>query len=175
MPKKDSLSDQEIEELLNACKTDRERFIITILIYTGLRVDELAHMKGYWIDTKKELINVPDREGDWTPKTKHGVRSIPVVESRLKFALNRFFKDNDEVGMTRTTIWRIVRKVAERTSIKRKVYPHALRSTFASILAYKGISEGTMCSIMGWSNIKTAQAYVKLSGKRAKEELTRKW
>lgn len=175
MPKKDALNDQEIEELINACETDLERLIIITLIYTGMRVDELAHLKKYWMDFRNDVINIPSQDGDWKPKTEHGSRAIPIVEARLKYVLNQYFSGNEKIGLSRTTIWRIIKKIGSRTSIKHGIYPHSLRSTFASILAYKGISEGSMCSIMGWSSIKTAQDYVKLFGARAKEELIRKW
>lgn len=174
MPKKDALSDQQVEELINACRSDFERFTITTLLFTGMRVDEFSNMKKYWVDLEKMLINIPAKDGEWKPKTKAGARAIPIIEPRLKYELKKFFKSNLAVDKERTTIWRLVKNVAKRTDIK-KIYPHALRSTFATMLIYKGISEGTLCSVMGWSDIKTAQSYFKLSGQKAIEEMKRKW
>lgn len=173
--KKDALSDQQIEILLNACENDTERFYLTILIFTGMRVDEFAHMKRYWYDKKNNIINVPRREGSWKPKTKAGIRAIPIVEPRAKFVLDKFFEKNLEVGRHRASIWRVVKKVASRTKISHKVYPHALRSTFATLLSFKGMSEGTIATVLGWSSILTAREYVKLSGQRAKVEMESKW
>lgn len=175
MPKQDALSDREIEQIINATETDFEKFMIVTLIFTGMRVDEFANMKKYWVDFEKELVNVPKQDGDWRPKTKAGARAIPIIEPRLKYEIEKYFRKNLDVDKDRTTIWRAVKKVAARTSINHKVYPHAFRSTFATMLIYKGISEGTLCSVMGWSDIKTAQSYFKASGKKAIEELKRKW
>lgn len=173
--KKDALEEEEIERLLEACKHTDEVFVITSLVYTGMRVSELAHMHRSWIRWQLEVIQIPEEWQGWTPKTKQGARAIPLIEARLKEVLRGWFALNEQVAMDRSTIWRMVKRVAERSGISRKVYPHSLRATFATKLAFNGMTEASICAIMGWSSIKTAESYVKISGARAVQEMREKW
>lgn len=173
--KKDALEEFEIEQILNACKNSDETFILVTLIYSGMRVSELAHMHRSWIKWQNDIIQVPDEFEGWSPKTKQGARTIPLTESRLKEVLRSWFTLNERVAMDRSTIWRIVKRVSTRSGITRKVYPHSLRATFATKLAFMGMSEATISQTLGWADIKTASSYVKISGARAVQEFREKW
>ena len=170
-----ALEDHEIEQLLNSCKTSDEVFVLTSLVYSGMRVSELAHMHRSWIKWQQGVIQIPNEFEGWMPKTKKGARNIPLIEPRLKEVLRSWFTLNERVAMDRSTLWRIVKRVAEKSGLTRRGYPHSLRATFATKLAYLGMSEASIQHIMGWENIKTAGRYVQSSGARAVEEMKQKW
>jgi hypothetical protein len=66
-----------------------------------------------------------------------------------------------------------VERVAERSGIEVKVYPHALRATAATRLAYKIKNPQVLCDIFGWGELKIAQYYIRRAGGLAEEELER--
>jgi len=170
-----ALEKHEIETLLNNSKTSEEVFLITTLLYTGMRVSELSHMKRSWIQWQNLQIIIPKQEDEWTPKTKQGARTIPLIEPRLKEVLRSWFTLNENVAMDRSTIWRIVKRVASRSQLTKRVYPHSLRATFATMLAFMGMSSASIQHIMGWAKLTTAERYIQSSGARASEEMKEKW
>lgn len=180
--KENALTDKEIEDMFNACKDDKDKLILLVLVYSGLRVSEFAHLRASWVDWQEETINVPamqncnklccvQRAGSWQPKTKMAVRSVPMKEVRLKEVLRAYFTLNNEVPLTTVAIWYRVKRLAQRANIAHKVYPHALRATAATLFAHKGISAPTLQYIMGWSQLKWAELYVQSSKRRALEEV----
>ena len=180
--KRDALEENELNELINQCqsvpeKFSKEHFVVLVLAFTGMRADELSHFKPSWIKWQKGVIEIPSEEDGWTPKTIHGARSIPLKDNRLIDILKRWTYEYNfkPIKMKRVTIWRIIQKVASRTKIMKKVYPHSLRATFATTLAFKGFSASSIQHIMGWGSIVMAMEYVKSSGARAKDEFMEKW
>ncbi len=171
----DALEDEEIEQLINACKTKKEKFIIITLIYTGMRVSVFCSMDKDWIRWQKGVIHIPNQKGDWKPKTDSGNRDIPIRDVGLTTMLKEWFTLYDEVGMNRITVFRTIKRIADRTNINKKIYPHSLRATYATMLAFKGASESAVRYAMGWSQFKTAQSYISNSGARAIKEIEEKW
>jgi len=181
--REDALEEEDIEKLIGACSNKLEKLIIIGLIYTGMRVSEFSHFKAGWIKWQNNIIQIPSQmpcscpecRGSWKPKSKNGARIIPIIDERLRAVLRNYFTLYDDIKMHRSTIFRKVREIASRTDIKNKVYPHSLRATFATMLAYKGVSAGTLMTVLGWGRIDTAQHYIQKSGIRAIEELREKW
>lgn len=175
--RQDALEDNEFEELISKCKTKKELFMVLTLGFTGMRADELSHFKPSWIKWQKEIIQIPPTDNGWKPKTKAGARTIPIKEPRLKEILEWWSFQNQmkSVKFNRITVWRIIGDVANRTKIQKKIYPHSLRATYATKLAFKGMSPSTIQHIMGWATINTANEYVQSSGARSKQEFMEKW
>ena len=173
----DALEDHELDELLSKCKTNKEKFIIFTLAFTGLRADELAQMRPNWIKWQKGVIEVPLQQGEWQPKTTAGNRTIPIKDNRFLDILRQWSYQYaiEPVKLSRVTVWRTVQRVASRAKIMKKIYPHSLRATFATRLSFKGVSPITLMHVMGWSDLKIANEYVQSSGARAKQEIDEKW
>jgi len=179
------LSNEEIEKMIAACKNEKEKMIILTLIFTGLRVGEFVHLRTSWINWQKKvpLIIIPihqdcdckecKREGRgtvWSAKTKAGVREIPIMEIRTREALKRYYTFENSVNMTKVGVWKVVKRVAVRAGLTKRVFPHALRATTATIFGHKA-SAPSVAYIMGWSKIGTAEQYVQSAKRRALEEL----
>ncbi len=158
--KNNALGKEERKELIDACKNIKEETVIKTLLYTGMRASEFANMKYSWINWQDDEINVPYEEGDWKAKSRNSERDIPLMRMP-RVVLKKWFKDNDEIDMGRSTVFRIVKRVAKRTDIMKKVYPHALRATFATILASRDMNATDIQEVMGWADISTANNYVK--------------
>lgn len=158
--KEDVLNEEERMRLLTACKTDKEKLIIRTLLHTGMRVSEFCNMKEMWIDWHKGEIHIPLKDENWKPKTKHGARIIPL-DFETKNVLYKYFQNNKQIGFERSSVWRIVKKIGSRLRPFKKVYPHSLRATFASMLSEKGVNAADLQYIMGWAKLETANSYVR--------------
>jgi integrase len=169
----DVLSPQELKLMLLASSGDlKDSFIFRTLVFAGLRVSELKHLRHSWVNLEEQTITVPTRQycdcaeckrkrdGIWRPKTKKGARTI-LIHPMLMPVIREFIDRYEEIGLSTFTLWRRVRKIAERAHISRSIYPHCLRATAATMLAYQKISAPALKYVMGWETLDAADAYVK--------------
>jgi len=200
--KENVLNDDEIAALLEAIKTQREEFVVKGILYTGLRESAFHHMTRDWLDFDRQLIRVPRKQrctvcksckqarysksgnvtkepDTWVPKTTAGTRTIPMVPEVQPILDWYFNQQNNETVMQqyrwRQDLYNTVKKVAKRTKIKHPVFPHALRGTFATILALKDFDVWEIKDVLGWKTIQPAMFYVSLAGEQIKKSFEEKW
>jgi len=178
-------SPEEIAKLRSCCQNQEELLLVDIPIEAGLRIGELAHLRRSWLD-KDGAISIPDRQscncgectrlkaGYWAPKTKAGIRSIPLKPA-LARELKEYLASHPEgFGLSRVALWTKLKTIAKRAQVA-SVFPHSLRATCATRLAEEGISAATLQYLMGWSSLNSADAYIRSSKRRAQEELAKIW
>jgi integrase len=73
----------------------------------------------------------------------------------------------------RVTIYRTVDRVASRTGLLERVYPHSLRATAATRVAYRIKNPQVLCDVFGWGQLAIAQYYIRRAGGLAEEKLER--
>jgi len=166
---------EEIESLFKYCKNDYERALLAVLWETGCRVGELQSIKirdvtftGYGA---KIIV---------TGKT--GERPLPVIQysSYLwSFFEHHPFKDRPEAfffhGHTpqsrypiphkpieQQSVNRILRRLARKAGIKKRISSHIIRRSRATYLARK-LTERELMLFMGWTSPRVVGIYVKLS------------
>jgi site-specific recombinase XerD len=201
--KRNLLTDEEVSRLLQACRGSVERFVVYVLLYTGLRVSEFVHMQRSWVSFKSEFIVVPESQpctfhhecrkkryvrdwsygrkvlvhNVWRVKVPEAARSIPLLPE-VKPVLEEFFRKHksvSEVISDRVEAWRIVKTVAERAGLSKRIFPHVLRGVFASILAGKEFDALSIQAILGWKSVKTADEYIRISPQRLMKMTKEKW
>jgi len=96
--REDVLNPQQATSLLRPI----DKVIIHTLLYAGLRVSELCHMRRDWLNFEENTLTVPmrqfcqcwecrkHRDGTWRPKTKKGAREI-ILHPALLPVLQEFF------------------------------------------------------------------------------------
>ncbi|MEM3484798.1 MAG: tyrosine-type recombinase/integrase [Candidatus Methanomethyliaceae archaeon] len=199
--KRNLLTEDEVAQLISSCKDEKESFVINVLLYTGMRISEFIHMNRSWI--RNNFIKIPEYErcdkhyecrrqrvvvdwsrgqkvrvqNMWRVKVPEAVRSIPIlpeVEPHLRSFFSKY-KSVNEVVKNRIEAWKIVKDVARRAGINKRIFPHVLRGTFASLLAGKDFESMSIQAILGWKSIKTADEYVRLSPQRIMKMVKEKW
>lgn len=109
--------------------------------------------------------------GLWRCKTPDSKRNIGIVPELLPL-FEDYFKTHHSIMEqfnSRITIWRILKRVYKRTSIKLNVFPHSMRSTFASLASESIDNSVDLKNLLGWKDIGIAQYYVKMSSERVKK------
>lgn len=71
--KRELLSDDEVNELTNACETFREKFVIWTLLDTGLRLSEFANLSKDNIQWQKRRLVIYGKGGPYGKKTKRRI------------------------------------------------------------------------------------------------------
>ena len=175
--KREPLDEEELQQLIEAAESDSmsNEFIIRVLAHTGLRVGEFCAMRSSWVDWQAELLRVPAEEGDWSPKSSAGARSIPLKDPDTIRVMREFFKRNDSIPWTRSTVYRRVVSVAAQTDVKRKVTPHVLRHTYGSLIASRGATAQYIRQTMGHATIESSQNYLQYHGATLQSEADELW
>jgi integrase len=109
-------------------------------------------------------IAVEKIEGNWwRPKTEAAVRGVPFDWCpRAELALERFAEEFDHFKRSSTAISRRIKTAAKYASGLEAddVYPHCLRATAATYQVSRGLGAHALTSMLGWSNLATAQVYI---------------
>jgi len=105
-------------------------------------------------------------------KTKR--RIIPMTE-RVQGLIEYHFAENNSTGISKRTIERTVKKVADKAGISKPVSLHLLRHTFAVNCIKKDISTRALQSLLGHDRLVTTEIYLKLSPEDANREFINKW
>lgn len=165
------LSIEEIERMIDVIDLSRDdghrnRAIIETLYGAGLRVSELVNLR---------ITDIHHGEG-YVVVTGKGSkqRLVPIGEKALKeidlymekrgqlpriYDVNVLFLNRRGKKLTRVMIFTIIKDVAERASIKKKVSPHTFRHSFASHLVEAGADLRAVQEMLGHESILTTEIY----------------
>ncbi len=157
--KQDALSGIEPVMLLNACHDLLDNLTARLPLYTGMIIGEVQHLKQSWLDCEKGIIQIPARQQCscyecrkwrkeiWTPKTAAGQRSLLIV-----LELEPYLRQlGDGVNRSRQALEQRFERIRQRSELRKVCYPHALRATFATRLAERGISAPSLTYLMAFN------------------------
>jgi len=170
--KREPLSNEETDQLANAADTFTEKLVIFTLLDTGLRVAELAELKKKDIQWQERRLIIYGKGGIYGKRSKR--RVLPMTE-RVRRVLEHHFAVENELGFSKRTIQRIVKRVANRAHIAKPVSPHVLRHTFAILCIKKGISTRALMGLLGHDRLTTTEYYLNMSPEDILREFESKW
>jgi site-specific recombinase XerD len=79
------------------------------------------------------------------------------------------WQKNQVSPLTPRSVQRIIKKIAQKAGVVKKVTPHTLRHSFATDLLINGADLRSVQSMLGHSSITTTQIYTNLTDKHLKE------
>jgi len=170
--KREPLSNDEANKLINSCQTAQEKIIIFTLLDTGMRVSELAGLSKKNILWQEKRLIIYGKGGPYGSKSKR--RVIPMTE-RVYAVLSAYFALNSSIDMKKRNIQYHVKKVANRAGITKPVSPHVLRHTFAVNCIKRNISTRTLQQLLGHDHLATTEIYLNLSPEDACREFMSKY
>lgn len=158
------LTIDEIRKLIESTSNVKHKLIIKLLYGGGLRVSEIVSLKKSDLDFTEGLIHIRLAKGKKDRFVKIPESLIDelenycnVEESKILFSSNRGGK------LTTATIQAILKNAAKKSGIKKRVYPHLLRHSFATHLLEQGTDLRIIQKLLGHSDIKTTQIYTQIS------------
>jgi integrase len=106
----------------------------------------------------------------WQPKTASGERRIPFIEPNTIPIIVDFFDKNKILGLDRFHVWHRIKQLGLK-HLEKKLFPHAMRATFNTILAKKGLNIFTVKDTMGHMDISTTDKYYGSKSLQALKEI----
>ncbi len=171
MPK--YLTEDEVRRLLSAAEgNSRDYAIISLLVYSGLRVSELCNLRLEDVDLGERVIYVHSGKGDKDRIVVISEKAAEAIESYLMSRsddLEYLFSSRKSSRITRVQVFRIVKKYAELAGIRKNVTPHVLRHTLATTMLRRGVDIRYIQQFLGHSSVATTQIYTHVDDEAMKK------
>ena len=160
----DILSINEIKKLIENTRNIKHKLILKMLYGCGLRVSEIINLKLDDVNFDEGLIHIRLAKGKKDRFVKLPYSLEEDLGNYCKLNKDNFlFPSNRGGKLTKKTILKIVQNAARKAGIKKRVYPHLLRHSFATHLLENGTDLRIIQKLLGHSDIKTTQIYTQIS------------
>lgn len=177
----ETLSLNEVEALLNApnirdVQGSRDRAFLETLYATGMRVSEAVNLKINNVNLDIGFLRCVGKGNKERviPLGKKAIASLNryVRMSRTKLLKNKeseyLFLSRSGTKISRQSLWKIIKKYARMSRIKKPIRPHILRHSFATHLLERGADLRSVQEMLGHANISTTQIYTHINKDRLK-------
>jgi integrase/recombinase XerD len=166
------LSREEVERLIECAASPLHRIWLLTLYATGMRREELVHLKIGDIDSARMLIHVrqgkgrKDREVVLSPRLLDELRDYwrrANPRPRTYLFPGRGPHQSVDVPVLSKSVFDAVRQAAKRAGLDKHVHPHTLRHSFATHLLESGTDLHTIQLLLGHTDLRTTSRYIHLS------------
>ena len=183
----DTLSINEIDRMLQAIdlgspQGERNRAIIETLYGCGLRVSELINLNISDLFIDEGFIKVTGK-GDkqrFVPVGNLTVKYINIYRNQIRAHqevdvedLDTLFLNRRGKSLTRAMIFTIVKDLAEKAGIRKKISPHTFRHSFATHLLENGADLRSIQQMLGHESITTTEIYTHIDRRHLSETLNK--
>jgi integrase/recombinase XerD len=181
----DTLAVEEIDSLISAIdlssnEGERNRAMLETMYGCGLRVSELVSLKisdlffdeGFIKITgkgnKQRFVPVGDLTQKYIATYKNGIRVHLNIQKGHEDTL---FLNRRGRQLTRAMIFTIIKDLAVKINLNKKISPHTFRHSFATHLLENGADLRSIQLMLGHESITTTEIYVHLDRKFLTEVL----
>lgn len=168
------LSLPEIDDMISSCDTSdtlgrRNAAIIELLYSCGLRVSELVSLpvSDIYLDEEFILVKGKGSKQRFVPMSPSARKAITEWLSNDRPELldgkkdpGTLFLNRRGQPLTRVMIFYIVRDLAKKAGVIKKISPHTLRHSFATHLLEGGAPLNAIQMMLGHTSIATTEIYL---------------
>lgn len=172
---KEYLTEAEINTLIRATKNIREKAIISLLSYSGIRNKEFCNLKVKDIDLCSNQIRVISGKG-----IKDRIANIGVECSKILIEyLNKYPREQEDYLFTTLRnnnqyatgdLRKIINTLKQRVGFSKRIYPHLFRHSLATNLLKRGANLMTIKEQLGHNFIDSTMIYVQSFPQTIKSE-----
>lgn len=173
------LTQAEVDAMIKAAagpgwQAERDRAILELFYASGLRVSELAGLTVESVNlgmgfvrcigkgSKERLIPVGGKAREAVEKYCARGR-VKILNGR---SADDLFLSRLGRGMSRQSVWKLIKIYARKAGIKKTIKPHTLRHTFATHLLEHGADLRSVQEMLGHADIATTQIYTHVDRER---------
>ncbi|GAB4450273.1 MAG: site-specific tyrosine recombinase XerD [Bacteroidia bacterium] len=179
------LSIDEIEKMIaqidrSTAEGERNYAIIETLYGCGLRVSELTELKISHINFKEDFVKIIGKGNKerLVPLGKIAKNAILNYYNHYRKQINVDKKYEDVLflnkfgkPLSRIMIFYIIKDLAQKAGIQKKISPHTLRHSFATHLIEGGANIRAVQELLGHSSITTTEIYTHLDREYLRENI----
>jgi len=179
----DTLSEHEINSLISAidlskAEGERNRAMLETMYSCGLRVSELIHLKISDLFFEEGFIKIVGKGNKerFVPIHSSAQNYIMLYmnEIRSHLSIKKGFEDTLFLNrrgksLSRQMIFMILKALAIKINLNKKISPHTFRHSFATHLLKNGADLRAIQQMLGHESITTTEVYVHLDTSYLKE------
>src|SRR5690606_24524821 len=160
------LSKEECKELFKAPRTLKHRFLLAFAYSSGLRMNELRHLKISDVDTDRMQVRIRQGKGK---KDRYVILSgiikdrLPHYLQELKPEVYLFEGQTPGEMMGERSIQYIISEALQKTHIRKRVSMHTLRHSYATHLLEDGVDIYTIQHLLGHAHLRTTVIYLHIA------------
>lgn len=172
---KSSLTEGEVARMLAAAKSIREQAMMAILAYAGIRNRELCNLRVRNVNLDSNFLQIINGKGGHDRVAYISRECAKIISCYL----SEYPRRSDEYLFTSLAkgkpyngwaLRRVIRVVAKRAGITKRVHPHLFRHSLATNLIKKGANLVTVQNQLGHARLETTLRYVQSCPQRIQDE-----
>lgn len=163
---RDTLTLDEIDELLEAIDHELIWLAVKTLSYTGLRVSELCNLELNDVDLDKKMIYVIDGKGGKDRKVPIAQSLVPDLKKYIDFDRPNFVNSNNFFALEKTGglspqyLNKVLKDAVNKLGWDKHITAHNLRHSMATNLVRRGANIKEVGKILGHTDIRTTSVYL---------------
>jgi site-specific recombinase XerD len=170
----DVLSDEEVKALIGACSNRaptgiRNRALIAVMWRCGLRIAEALALTLKDVDLDHGVLSVQRGKGDKSRKVGLDATTSALlarwIDRRRALGHNGrgkpLFCKLDGGTIDQSYVRHLLRRLADKSGIERRVHPHGLRHAYAAGLAREGTPMNVIRDALGHTSLAVTDRYLR--------------
>jgi site-specific recombinase XerD len=160
-----TLSEAEVTIWIHAANSLREKTILSLLAFSGVRPKELCTLAIGDVDVVNQWIAVRNGKGDVDRNAPIAPACVGLI---LEYLIDRHGQPGERLFVTlrhhtnyhQQDLRKLVRETAQRVGIERRVWPYLLRHSLATNMLHRGAHVIAIKDQLGHAEIETTMIYV---------------
>ena len=159
------ISREEIKQMIEVISNLKHKLLIVMLYSSGLRVSECISIKINQLVLENRTGIIRKGKGRKDRYFKLSDFAVDIINEFLKKRKchNPYLFNDHQGHLSVRSAQQIVKQAAKKANIKRRVFCHALRSSFATHLIEDKVPIATVQKLLGHKDIKTTLGYINTS------------
>lgn len=159
------LSVEEIQSMFNVCENKKHKLMLALLYSCSLRVSELINLKWKDVDRSRMVIYILNAKGGKDRQVGLNQSLINLMEDYYREYKTQSFIFSGQFGekYSDRSVGQVVKQLAKKAGINKRVYTHLIRHCSASHLLDVGTDIHMIQRLLGHSSVKTTSIYLHTS------------
>ena len=159
------LSVEEIQSMFNVCENKKHKLILALLYSCSLRVSELINLKWKDVDRSRMVIYILNAKGGKDRQVGLNNALLKLMEDYYREYRTQSFIFSGQFGekYSDRSVGQVVKQLAKKAGINKRVYTHLIRHCSASHLLDGGLDINMIQRWLGHSSVKTTSIYLHTS------------
>ncbi|WP_342404966.1 tyrosine-type recombinase/integrase [Brevibacillus sp. FSL K6-2834] len=170
------LSEEEVNELVQAIDHDLIRLVVKFLYFTGLRISECLNLTVDDVDLERQMVHVRGGKGNKDRVVPLSEKIVPplraYLEKKRPQGTDRFFATEKTGKLSAVYVNSVLADATTKLGWKKTVTAHILRHSFASQLVKKDVNIVNISKLLGHSSIKVTSVYTHANTNQLKEAVS---
>jgi integrase/recombinase XerD len=164
------LTPEEASKVFSVVENPKHKMMLELIYATGLRCGELVRLKLSDIDSKRNVIVVRDGKGNKERLTLLGETLLLKLRNYYRQYRPKEWLFEGRGGHAKEAVpQKACNRAEELSGIGKRVTPHCLRHSFATVLLEQNVDLVTISNLLGHSRIKTTELYTHVTLKKIQQ------